>query len=445
MEGSCWQCKDQRVLCKLEKPTCSQCQKVGRQCQYGSVRLRWGNGVASRGRNAGRNAPLAKGPKPVMPDQWQIAYFAHELLPLFSLRDNGPTVNSASIANDPLLSQAVVAVSNAHCLSRSSDPGQEAAIVKAQNRLAVIKVFRQHLMVASVHVSVPAVFLANVILCILDGMIEPNQDEDTTHLHFFGGRAILQRFECLDVLFSVKQGVPAVMLSIFAMGDLTQSLLSGDDPYFRSKHWLKFKGNEAWWTWTGDQDSFPEIMASMARLAHMGHQTRDSGASITTQELIQIQDALSRTEPPCAPCFSTVARKSDVSAHRDHDATWAAFCSAYRAAALIYTYRALCNLDVHHDLVQQAVRAGFEATCDTEYPGKLAHCLLFPLLIVGTHCIHADQRKKVRETVCSTGAYLSFGCVRVMDAFLAEVWSGQGERVDWWTRFDGISRSAFIF
>ena len=54
----CWTCKRRRRRCDNTRPTCENCTRHGVECEGYEVRLRWGAGIASRGRFAGADKPL---------------------------------------------------------------------------------------------------------------------------------------------------------------------------------------------------------------------------------------------------------------------------------------------------------------------------------------------------------------------------------------------------
>ncbi|GAQ47080.1 Zn(II)2Cys6 transcription factor [Aspergillus tubingensis] len=53
----CWTCKARRRKCDRARPTCQVCAERGVACEGYDVRLRWGTGIASRGRFTGADAP----------------------------------------------------------------------------------------------------------------------------------------------------------------------------------------------------------------------------------------------------------------------------------------------------------------------------------------------------------------------------------------------------
>lgn len=60
----CWTCKRRRRRCDNARPTCRNCAQRGVDCEGYEVRLRWGSGIASRGRFTGADKPLEENVPP---------------------------------------------------------------------------------------------------------------------------------------------------------------------------------------------------------------------------------------------------------------------------------------------------------------------------------------------------------------------------------------------
>ncbi|XHG09637.1 hypothetical protein AWENTII_012683 [Aspergillus wentii] len=56
----CWTCKKRRRKCDNGRPTCQNCHQRGVPCEGYEVRLRWGSGIASRGRFTGADKPVGE-------------------------------------------------------------------------------------------------------------------------------------------------------------------------------------------------------------------------------------------------------------------------------------------------------------------------------------------------------------------------------------------------
>ncbi|TVY22885.1 hypothetical protein LHYA1_G007918 [Lachnellula hyalina] len=439
VEGSCWSCKARRVICDLSLPVCTKCAKTNRRCDYGAVRLKWTDCVASRGRFAGQKVPLYQGPTLQKNSDHHMLYFENELLPRFNLTNTVPTIDLKLLESDPVLLQSVVAVAHAHAASRSVGyDGKVVSLQTIQSRNRALRVFREHLMGAHTEEVHGSLFIANVLLCILDGFIEPSVEDSATHHHLVGGKAILKQWTGMKSVFQLKYELPVLMLSIFSTMDLTHSVLMGDEPYFEASSWADFGDCEAWWGNVKPADDFLETMSIISQLTTMGHKVRHAKETIEIGTLLTIQMSLEQQ----------AARQ--LEAKNPETAPWTAFCSVYRFAASVYLYRALSGLDVGHPLVQQVVTSFIEVLSGTDLTEKLHHCILFPLLCVGSHCFLPEQRTLIRKSLGTTSRYLSFEGLRSLEAFLDKQWSRLDEnsgswQVTWWDYFGDIAHASCLF
>lgn len=562
VEGSCWACKDRRVICDLQRPQCSRCISENQVCEYGKLRLRWCNGVAARGRFAGRNVPVSsssasendvdekklmqrdkrressangqvsppmstspslsfssspllstretslelvgsvdedekqKGQSPddnacclflqvpslVTADELML-YFEHIVIDRFNLSTEPILVDLAAVNKYPALRYSVTAVANAHQQLTYRPRRHDAFLSRRTARLKAIYYFRTQLENPTQHKKSRRVlpldlFIANVLLCILDGVIDPNDDSAACHVHFRGGRAILSQWKLHQQLLQRhKRGLPALMLSCFATMDLTYSLLTGAEQYFRDTTWAHFAGSDGWWGVLSPCDPFLEVMRILSRLGHLGYMAHGgSDTALFSDELDALTTALRgyATLPDGLEPMA-VAQQSNLCAFKpprnipaplaphllvpmysrepqlDFDESWTIFCNAYRLAGLIYVYRVFHRFDVSHPLVQQATSYGLRAICESRLKGKLAHCLLFPALVIGAHCRTAPQQKANLAAMRSTAAFLNFGSLRFMETFLQDLWARtasseeEGESESWWEYFTPIAEKTFLF
>ncbi|KAF3393206.1 hypothetical protein DPV78_009417 [Talaromyces pinophilus] len=563
VEGSCWACKDRRVICDLQRPQCSRCTSEDQVCEYGKLRLRWCNGVAARGRFAGQNVPVSSSspsdidavseknlmqrekyrkysvnglvspstlaspslslssspllstretslelvrsvdedeeqanqspdydktcqflevPSRVTADELML-YFEHIVIDRFNLSTEPVLVDLVAVNKYPALRYSVTAVANAHQQLTYCPGHHDAFLSKRTARLKAIYNFRTQLENPTHHKKSRRVlpldlFIANVLLCILDGVIDPNDESAACHVHYRGGRAILSQWKLHQQLLQRhKRGLPALMLSCFATMDLTYSLLTGEEQYFRDTTWAHFAGSDGWWGVLPPCDPFLDIMRILSRLAHLGHVVHSGGDTVLFSDelealtmalrgyttltdgleplsLLQQNDLFAlktsrNTQTPLAPHLLLPMYSCE---HQfDYDESWTVFCNAYRLAGLIYIYRVFHRLDLSHPLVQQATSYGLRAICESRLKGKLAHCLLFPALVIGAHCRTAPQQKANLLAMRSTAAFLNFGSLRVMETFLQGLWARspsfeeERESESWWECFKPIAEKTFLF
>jgi hypothetical protein len=412
-----------------------------------------------------------------------MLYFEHIVIDRFNLSTEPVLVDLVAVNKYPALRYSVTAVANAHQQLTYCPGHHDAFLSKRTARLKAIYNFRTQLENPTHHRKsrrvVPLdLFIANVLLCILDGVIDPNDESAACHVHYRGGRAILSQWKLHQQLLQRhKRGLPALMLSCFATMDLTYSLLTGEEQYFRDTTWAHFAGGDGWWGVLPPCDPFLDIMRILSRLAHLGHIVHSGGESaLLSDELEALTMALrgyatladgldplfmvqqndlfalkaSRTTQALLAPHLLVPMYS-CEAQLNSDESWTVFCNAYRLAGLIYIYRVFHRLDVSHPLVQQASSYGLRAICESRLKGKLAHCLLFPALVIGAHCRTTPQQKANLTAIRSTAAFLNFGSLRVMETFLQGLWARsssfeeEGESESWWECFKPVAEKTFLF
>ncbi|KAL1900952.1 hypothetical protein Sste5346_002013 [Sporothrix stenoceras] len=430
-------------------------------------------------------ASLPRQPSIILDSEYYMLYFENDFIPRFHLLDKSLHIDLIGLLQNPLLLHSATAVASAHhTLSKGGGSlGADAILSTTWFRTEAIKELRQSLlahtsMTTSWNIDMDAttdprspsrLFTANALLCILDGMIEPSPDSVAAREHLRGGRAILDAWDGKTELFSAKSGVSMLMLSIFCSMDLTHALLSGDRPYFAAAEWRQFAGAACWWGVLSENDPFLQIQSVSSRLAQLGHHVQQRPDSlVSVSELLALQLALERTRqvpipqavvpPPASPAsptssflFSSPSPQpsspiDETPCGDDSSEAWAVFCSAYQHTALLYLYRVLCKEPVEHPVIQQIVAEGVAAIAHPALKGKLGHCVLFPALVIGCHCLDPVQRRQIRQVVLTSASYLAFGCVKTIDAFLQATWETDPSlQKSWWDCFEPISQTGFFF
>jgi hypothetical protein len=127
------------------------------------------------------------------------------------------------------------------------------------------------------------------------------------------------------------------------------------------------------------------------------------------------------------------------------DDDWSTFCSIYQICGTIYMHRALRLKPIDDESVQIATRRGVEMLIGDVLPDMMSHCLIFPILVIGSHCVHNQDRQAVLKALSPSSSYLSFGSLSLMTSFLRESWSTIEMTTDWWTCYSKVSDKAFLF
>lgn len=68
----CWTCKRKRIQCDEVRPACGKCTLRGISCGGYEIRLRWGAGIASRGKYSGAEKPVQECIPPQSRRRWDM-------------------------------------------------------------------------------------------------------------------------------------------------------------------------------------------------------------------------------------------------------------------------------------------------------------------------------------------------------------------------------------
>jgi hypothetical protein len=74
----CWTCKKKRIQCDEVRPSCQRCSLRGITCEGYEIRLRWGAGIASRGKYSGAEKPVKESIPPRSKRRWDMRGKAEE-------------------------------------------------------------------------------------------------------------------------------------------------------------------------------------------------------------------------------------------------------------------------------------------------------------------------------------------------------------------------------
>lgn len=446
IQGSCWTCRRRRIKCDLQKPACTRCLNSGQSCSYLSTPpIKWVGGCATRGRLAGL-IPSADGlaalgqlsTKP-MDSSDSLLYFVNTVLPRFQIWDEPINWDVDKAKQQRVLCQTMTAVSQAHYVRYAKMDVY--GVLQQKARYAAIEAFRR-VLEQGVHSEEAArlLFSINVLFCMLDGMIEPCDESNASICHLRGGWAILHEWPHIPTKMLLDGGLEAHLLSIFATIDLVHALLSGKKPFFDSTTWKMFAGAQTWFGRLETGDRFLKILAALSEMARLGNIVHDNFpldiTGLIEKCLSPIEDMLKKGHVG----NSSALEESDL-----QPCSWDVFCSIYELCAIIYLNRALRRRRADDEAVQDAARRGVETLVTRELPGMMRHCIIFPLLLIGSHCTRAQDCQEVRRVLSPSSSYLSFGNMQLMDEFLLSTWALQPLHETWWETFSTLSQQAFIF
>jgi hypothetical protein len=371
-------------------------------------------------------------------------YFTASVLPRFQLLDEMLHLDLAELLKDEPLKQAVVAIARAHLDLDSHVTSKDAVVVRRSARLTAIHSLRRQLENGLDSIErAQKLFTVNVLLCMLDGMVEPSDEQPTASLwHLKGGYAMLEHWANMPLALIAGNGFSAHLMSVFATMDLVHALLSGDKPFCDALVWHMFAGVQAWWGRLPSGDRFLSLLKTFSEMAYLGHLVcsnlpQDVGLELAQRCLPSIELALDSAcgYPKTASATLDLPSKN-----------WQTFCYLYGVTGEIYVLRALKLHQTDDSEVQDAVRRGTALLVgDFALPGMMAHCIILPILVLGAHAVRIEDQNRVLRSLTPSISYLSFGSLTIMKEWLREVWQRANTETNWWETFDTVSERVFLF
>jgi hypothetical protein len=349
-----------------------------------------------------------------------------------------------AIMHDEPLQQAIFAVARAHFDTFAHATSNNSLVSRRRARYSAIHMLRERLELGlDATTTAQQLFPVNVLLCMLDGMIEPSEEANASVYHLRGGYALIQGNANIPAQMLSRGGLPAHLLSVFATMDLVHALLSGEKPYFDPFIWYMFSDTQVWFGNLAHNDRFLALLKTFSEMASLGHTVASQLPSVDGLRLVE------RCLPPIQSALASQSQgerssTSGPAIPREH---WRKFCALYELTATIYMHRALRMLPIDDELVQIATRRGVECLVDESLPGMLAHCVIFPILVIGAHAVHTQDRRAILQAISPSKDYLSFGNLQVMTDLLENMWSKPGPdmRANWWQCFQPLSGNVFLF
>jgi hypothetical protein len=380
------------------------------------------------------------GTKPLESGELRL-YFSNVVLSRFQLINESINWDLDHVLQSESLFQAIIAVSQAHYARHSKVDVYNVATVRKNARHTAIEGFRRSLE-QGVHSesSVQRLFAINVLFCMLDGMIEPSEEYNASTCHLRGGWAILRSWPNTPTRMLLQDGLQAHLLSIYATVDLVHALLGGDKPFFQSSIWRMFAGVQTWFGRLQAGDKFLEILAAFSEMASLGNIVY---SNLPLDSVHLIERCLAPIEAVFAPVRDQPGDSDSTGAPAS--ASWDAFCSIYQLCGIIYLQRALRLRDADDKPIQLAARRGVERLIDHNLPTIMRHCVIFPMLVIGSHCTLAQDRQAILQALSPSISYLSFGNMQLMTNFLKATWTRKEPHETWWESFASVSEKAFLF
>lgn len=297
---------------------------------------------------------------------------------------------------------------------------------------------------------------ACILMSILDSVIDcTNLNIVPTHL--FGARSIFKELLEKEPNFvtNLKARNPLTQrtFSIFATMDLMYCLLTCEClTCITEVDWIRLHGCDCWFGELTAEDPFLKVLSGLAFFSN-------SACLIKARNLpTNISKELSDT------CKMLMELSGHSSLSR-----WRLFVSCFADVGLLYYVRVFQKKSIDDKIVQSLVysfisklKVGPQTSVtspndndSTHSKYVLDHCLLFPLMIIGAHCIHPEHQLFIRQWASKAVQSLAFKNIYNLLAFLDKVWTSfqscednrsraGSMNISWKDQFSWISKKSII-
>lgn len=306
---------------------------------------------------------------------------------------------------------------------------------------------------------------ACIMMSTLDGVIDcTNLDIVPTHL--FGARSILNETLKYNPQFFVhlRDASPLTerVFSLFMTMDLIYCFLTCDcSTCISNNGWLALEGCDCWFGILKPNDPYLKVMSALSTLTNIEFISRDGSLQLDVKNILR-------------DTFILLQRLS----HPKNPTAWNIFVSGYADAGLLYYFRMISGLPIDSQPVQQIVNNFYQKLAQSEQMNGtdantkhklslqmddryiLDHCLLFPLMVVGAHCIQPDQQRVTRKWVEKAMPSLGFKNINILFEYLDRQWAimrclndsdadekkvNDVKNMDWRSQFKDIPRKSIVF
>lgn len=449
-EGSCWSCKQRRVKCDLQKPSCRKCLDAGDKCNYNKIVLKW-NTRPTKGAPAAnqlclyhQSLPGSLGYSLATNEKRAIEYFRLRVWPLFHMSSTPCQAPVALALGDRSVLLATCVLADSHRVLHDGRHSRENVQSKRLHCLSTLRKqlaegFHGEMLLSSLLVAV-------LLLYFSDGYVECNQEFASTSSHHAGARAIINSLGGLPAIMSGADTSIKMLLSEFATTDVTNALLQGRVPCFPPTAWDVMDPDAVWWDKSSvGMESFDTIFKKMAELAFY-RDLVERDPSLLTMEKVQEFEAGLR------PAYATMASNTleEVDSAGDTEPVdedivpYRALCRAFQHSANLYLYRAICNLPTTHPLVQQHTQACLDCITGLPPDSKALNCALYPILTAAAHTLSASNQQAVIQRLDMVYENLKFDSVTTIKLSLKELWGSSRQHGSWNDMFSGLKQQTLV-
>ncbi|KAI5458672.1 fungal-specific transcription factor domain-containing protein [Mariannaea sp. PMI_226] len=448
VEGSCWPCKKRRIKCDLAKPVCMRCGLVGATCDYNARLIRWSTRPAVTvppiyqvtSRDEQLAASLA------VYEKRALDYFHGRFWPLLTTATEPCTPPILVALEHRVVLLATCVLADAH---RWLQDGRNSRSILNVKRLECLAALRVEVDGCCSKGKGPlqTLLFAVLLLYFHDGFLECAEASASTSSHRDGVLAIVNRLGGISAALDTGQDPLHLLLSEFASADLATAMLKGRPPSFPPTIWDGVDKGPVWWGQDSlGRHSLSAVFREMSSMAFYVDSISTMQDEFSIARIRQFEAALQPIYAPIAvedldsPC-SEVTEVSEP----DLEATHAyALIRTFQHAALIYLYRAVCGLAVHHPLVQQHTQSCLDCIFGIKRPSKVINCIVLPLCIAGAHAQDPRQQKGVKNMTTTIYDEIRFASVHAVSTALDGIWKADSTNMTWSEMFMDLNPQAII-
>ncbi|KAF9888173.1 hypothetical protein FE257_009168 [Aspergillus nanangensis] len=451
VQGSCWPCKQRRVKCDLVRPRCRRCVLSGAKCCYDKILVRW-NSRPTKGAPMTYQLPvvglissLPKENALDTADLRALEYFQAALWPLMTTatRPCPPPISMAMQSQPVLLVMCELA--DAHRALQDKLSNKEA--LTHNKRLSCLASVREQLpQSVSNTESLSHILVAVLLLYFLDGYIECTQQSASTSSHQAGVRAIVEHLGGFSSLIDKGQKDTNMLMSEFASTDLTRALLDDRAPCVPMEIWDRIESGTVWWEKQRyGESTLGSVFGTMSDMAFYRQSVKSSRSEPAIEKIQEFERRLQPTALTLALDHvrtpnTYIVRQSDV----DQTMQQMAFTQAFQHCALIYLYRAICDLPAQHCLVQQHVQSCLTCIMGINNNSRVHNCTIFPLYVSGAHAFGADQQSFVLNKLDAIYQTLRFNSILPIRAALEDLWTCPSQCGQWSDMFSCLGQDVLV-
>ncbi|QPG76416.1 hypothetical protein FOA43_003805 [Brettanomyces nanus] len=296
---------------------------------------------------------------------------------------------------------------------------------------------------------------ACILMSILDSVIDcTNFNIVPTHL--FGARAILNEIVKRNPNFlrCLKTGSPltARLFSLFATMDLIYCILSGESVTCMPQNgWFSLGDCDCWFGVIGSGDPYLQVMEALSFLTNSQLLLKTGNLPLSFMNDLEER-------------FSLLLKLSTPKVN----SPWNLFVAGYADVGLVYYSRVILGAGIDDQQVQSTVSTFLSklksvpesSTAGDNASSILDHCLLFPLMVLGAHCVRQDQQGFVRKWIGRALPSLSFQNIGSLSVYLDGQWAITSclsnpssdpaniqtvRQSTWWNLFADIAKKSIIF